>query len=267
MGDHGLNKIHYPNGVIEEFATAPSGKPTKAIATNTSSLLVELYYYYQEACGGSGAEQEVIGARVQNPSTWWTATYFCHDRYDRLTDAQSIDWASTVTERYQYTYDPVGNIKTAIVSGAYVTASTIYSAYDDQNRLCKTSTTSGPTCPTSSYPYNYDANGNQLTGGGHTPAYNPKDQTTTIDSVTSTYADVDQTQRTQAGSTTFNNWILGLDTETHPGGPSRSLPQDSYGSVDRHPIWHYAQLLPYRRREQHHRSHRQHRGPHRLVFI
>jgi RHS repeat-associated protein len=88
-------------------------------------------------------------------------------------------------------------------------------------RLCNNNATSGSpatlTCPASPT-YTFDAAGNQLVGGGHTISrYNAKNQTGTIDTINNTFADADQTERTAAGPTTFNTWLLGQDTSTVSG--------------------------------------------------
>jgi RHS repeat-associated protein len=216
--DHALTKIHYPNGVDEDFNPGPSGQPRSAKATKGAAILTNLTYDYHAQCP-VGAEGELIGTRTDNTTSPVSVTTFCHDSYNRLTQAKTMKGAIVVTD-YGYAYDPTGNLTSARVGTNY----TNY-GYDTQNRLCNNNATSGSpatlTCPASPT-YTFDAAGNQLVGGGHTiSGYNAKNQTGTIETINNTFADADQTERTAAGSTTFNTWLLGQDTPPPCPAPPR----------------------------------------------
>ena len=79
--------------------------------------------------------------------------------------------------------------------------------------------------------FSYDENGNQLTGGGLTAAYNGRDQATTINGKAVTYEDKDQAQRATYGDRSFLNTPLGVSSYTDPGAKTTTVTREATGQL------------------------------------
>ena len=121
-----------------------------------------------------------------------------------------------------FNYDANGNITSS--SAASTTTSF---AYNGANELCwayiGSSSNSCSSPPSGATTYIFDANGNETANSaGASFGYNPKNQTTSITYGGSTlspltYTGTDQTQRTAAGSTTFDSGPSGVQVSTISG--------------------------------------------------
>jgi RHS repeat-associated protein len=205
--------ITYPNGVVENLGPDGSGRWTNMSATGPGPTTFYNVKYDYNDNGVAGKDTGVIQKLTNNVNSDYTT--FGHDNADRLTSRIRYNSAGIAQESFSYTYDNAGNRLSAITP-----AGSTYYAYDTQNRLCKTSTTAAPSC-TTPFGYTYDANGNQLTGGGHTFTYNNKNQTASIDGDSFIYADADQSQRVETNTVYFSNWILGPDATSPASGAGR----------------------------------------------
>jgi RHS repeat-associated protein len=161
-------------------------------------------------------------------------TAYTYDRFNRLTRAQTTDTGGATTADYTYGYDSNSNRTSATALGQ----ATVHAAYNGANELCWTGSSAGA-CgapPTGATTYTYDANGNQTgNSAGQLLTYNAKNQATSIKkaggSATSmTYADLDQTERTQAGTVSFVSSILGVQI-AKDGTTSTFYTRDNRGNL------------------------------------
>jgi len=114
-----------------------SGRPQKTKTEKTGgSVYVDLDYEYDKP-SAAGTDGELISKRFDRTATPnQTVTVFDRDSYDRLEQAKTTPVAGgPPTARYDYTYDPNGNMLSAIALGA---PTGTYYGYDPQNRLCVT---------------------------------------------------------------------------------------------------------------------------------
>ena len=188
-----------------------------------------------------------------------------YDDTGRLTSVKAIAGATTLSS-FTYSYQKNG-ADTMLRQSMTEPAGTTSYTYDGRNRLTaasgpglsrsygydlnsnRTAKTEGGT--TTSYGYNapnelttvngaatytYDPNGNLTGGGGWSLSYNAKDQTTSITKPGGTaltplaYAGADQTQRTQAATTSFINSALGVASATSSGSTA-SYTRDNRGTL------------------------------------
>jgi YD repeat-containing protein len=140
-------------------------------------------------------------------------TTFGYDAFNRLTSA-----ANTTVGNLSYAYDLNGN-RTSDNSGSFTS--------NAANQL-----TSSPGVSSWSYDGNGNVSGNSA---GASLSYNAKNQTTattyggqTISSLT--YADVDQTERTQAGGVSFFSSSLGVQVG-RSAGQSTLFTRDNSGNL------------------------------------
>jgi RHS repeat-associated protein len=155
-----------------------------------------------------------------------------YDALNRLTQAAITAGSGTT---YTYSYDSNGNMTRKIAG-----SSTTSYAFNFANELCwaysGSSSNSCASAPTGATTYSFDSNGNQSsssTGGSF--SYNSEDQTTAITygGVTLSpliYSGTGQTQRTGAGSTSFDSGPSGVQLSTS-GGSSISYLRDNQGSL------------------------------------
>ncbi len=184
----------YPNGVVMNMVYDKAGHLTNIWATKGSTALVAFDYQY----GSAG-----LYFRSGGPAG---STDYTYDSLNRLREAS----VGQVTD-YKYQYDIPGNL-TSSTLGIGATPTTY--SYNAANEL--TESTQGSTNLT----YSYDADGN-LSGwssGGLSFSYNTLNQTTAISGNTYSYSGSDQTDRVQAGGTSFINSKFSISSQTDASG-------------------------------------------------
>jgi RHS repeat-associated protein len=198
--------ISYPNGVNVSLSYNEAGQEKKVSATRPGGTTTFVSRTYDYSIGGKNT---ALRWKVTDESS--NATSYGYDVLGRLTSAVTTNSAGTQTSSYTFAYDAVGN-RTSGPEGSHT-----YNAADEL-------TDSG---------YTYDANGNLTAGGGRTFSYNSINQSTSITnngaSLAMSYADVDSTERTQAGGTSFLNGLLGMTRQT--GSQTVSFTRDPNGNL------------------------------------
>ena len=226
----------YPNGVTltNTYATDSGNHATSRLASiaaknSGGTTLQSASYSYANGANDTDLRQSVTDA--SNNKTAYT-----YDLLNRLTEAKTTTSGGSTTADYKYTYDPVGNMLTAI-NGAATTTST----YNAANELCwsfsGTSTNACGSPPRKSTTYSYDADGNQTTDSASSLAYayNGLNQTSSItanhnSALTMAYRGSAQADRSSAGSTSFINGELGTISTT-TGTSTTSYTRDPTGNL------------------------------------
>lgn len=173
-----------------------SGRQTSVKAMAGTSTLSNVTYNYQK----NGADTSLRQSMTEPAGT----TSYTYDGLTRLTGASG----PSLSRSYAYDIDFNRTSKTE-------NGTTTNYGYNAANQLTTVNGTNT---------YNYDGNGNLTGGGGWSLSYNSKDQTTSITKpggsalTPLTYAGTDQTERTQAGPTSFTTSALGLTSATTPAG-------------------------------------------------
>jgi len=200
---HRRIRTSYPNGVVVSTTRDSSGKPTSIAAKKGSTTLQSRAYGYSEDLIHSATDE--VG----------NITVYGYDGLNRLTSA-IVDGPNPAS--YSYVYDPVGNLTSKTINGVNTTYS-----YNAANEL-----TSG-----GGLTYTNDADGNLTArSDGLALLYNSGSFTTSITSpggaaISMTYTGLDQTQRTQAGSTSFVYDQQGLSQRTAGGSTTYEVRDDS----------------------------------------
>jgi RHS repeat-associated protein len=207
-----------------QFPTSPAvtqsttyddaGKPLEITAVRAGSpatTLTDWTYTYLHPGGGS-ADTELRASQTDVLTS--STTSYSYDSFARLTGADAPGSSDDQT----YSYDPNGNRLTKVVGGTTTTY-----AYNAADQLCwsVTATSANPcaTTPTGATTYSFDANGSQTADStGWSASYTHKDQTASITpaggtALNFTYQDTTSTNRTAAGSLTFDNTQVGLARE------------------------------------------------------
>jgi RHS repeat-associated protein len=197
-----------PNGVsTTDTLDAAARLASTSSTTSGGSVLQAFNYQYQV---GSTPNQTAQVSRETDTTNGQTVDYV-YDALDRLLTADQ----STGND-YSYTYDPAGNLTRAIAG-----TTTTSMAYNQANQLCWSYTgTSSNACaspPSGATTATYDDDGEQLTGLSGAASYNAVQQMTGLGSTTFKYAGPGQGQRTQIGSTTITNNLLGVASYTTSG--------------------------------------------------
>jgi RHS repeat-associated protein len=196
---------------------------------------------------GAGNEISVIGTNSSSAvltSFTYTYTVGIHDKQLRQT-MQESDATANVT--YGYSYDAVNHLTQALVTAG--TGTTYKYSYDANGNRCRTDGSACGAGDTYTYntaneltaspgvsTYSYDANGNlSSTSSSGSFSYNAKNQTTAITYGGQTlspltYADVDQKERTMAGSTSFMSDAFG-PTVSATSGSNSYFVRDNTGEV------------------------------------
>lgn len=239
----------YPNGVtVDETydkALRVTGLHDK-YANGTD--IANRSYSYTYTSGG-----QTIDAGVETSATDVLNNYtesYGYDSVDRLVDANKTQ-NGTTSERYQYSYDANGN-KTQDVTFRSGSTTTVNYLFNNANELCWSGNGTPPgACPTSSPPYSYDSNGNELTSPAITPfgsvtfpaltlQYNARQQPAAATpagspTVSHAYLGPDQWERNQSsasdtGSETFLNDGLGIASRS-AGGATTYYTRSPDGTV------------------------------------
>lgn len=193
--------VTYPNGVVMSMTYDKSGHETGVTAMHGATTLASYSYDYESTQVRQSMKDLVTGLE----------TDYSYDSLNRLTQASITQISSdTQVDNFKYSYDKVGNrtSETLHLNGTPVTFT-----YNAANEL--TSTSQGTT-------YSYDANGNltaiNASSSNTTYTYNAKNQTISINGTLMTYTGTDQTERVQAGSTSFVNSPLGVSSQSSSSG-------------------------------------------------
>src|SRR6266568_2240991 len=189
----------YPNGVVMSMSYDQAGHLTRIQAVKGSTTLSDFTYGY-------GSAELATGSVDMNLNV----TTYTYGRLNELAES-SVKHGTTQINDFKYQYDWSGNLTSSTLGiGATPTTYT----YNAANEL--TSSTQGSTNLT----YSYDADGNLSgwTSGGLTFSYNTLNQTTTISGNNYSYSGPDQTDRVQAGSTSFVYGFNGISSQTDSSG-------------------------------------------------
>jgi RHS repeat-associated protein len=198
-----LVNVYVPGSITETLSYDQAGRETSINAVKGSTTLTS---YSGSYTNSSGADTDLLQT-LKNNVTGTTNTY----GYDGLNRLKTVTGTGgTSPNSWTYAYDKNGNITQTSKNGTY---SAIY-GYNGDNEL----TTSGGVADGT-----YDSNGNQLSlGSGESFYYDAKNQTSSItpsggSTQVAVYTDADQQNRTSFGSTTEQNGLLGLYSDTTGG--------------------------------------------------
>jgi RHS repeat-associated protein len=208
--------ITFPSatGVIETIGYDGAGNisSVSAVQSGTTTLTSFTYTY------AIGTNDTVLRQTVGQPLLGITTTN-TYDALNRLQEAKETG----ATDDRKYTYDGNGNVTSTNINGTVTTV-----VPNNANEL---STVGG-------VGYSYDADGNEtgIPSIGFSLGYNTLGQNTTSVAATGdptvnmTYADVDQSERTAVGSTTYASTPLGVAAET-TGTNSTYYTRDPQGNL------------------------------------
>jgi len=129
---------------------------------------------------------------------------------------------------YQYDLDGAGNRTKQTITGSGVANSTTTYTVNDANQLTGAST--GSTTGS----YTYDRNGNQLTGGGNTFAWNIRDQMSTFNGAAQKFLGAGQDLRVADGAVSLRNSVLGVADRATTTGRTAYVHDDRGAPVMQH---------------------------------
>lgn len=200
-------------GNLIEIAT------THASSDAASSRLADISYSYAvppgTPCSGVsvGTKTDKRQSSTDNLATPAKTTFYCYDSSGRLIQANT-----TGGPVYSYAYDKDSN-RITDAAGSHT--------FNAANQLTDTG-------------YRYDADGNLVASTAFpTLVYNGLDQTTSItpagqSAVPFTYAGTSQSERISAGSTSAQNGLLGVETETTGGATTTYVRGPGGGLIYEH---------------------------------
>jgi YD repeat-containing protein len=192
----------YPNGVVMSMVYDKAGHLDQIKAVKGSTTLSNFTYSY-------GSQDLYSGSADTNLNS----TTYTYDGQDRLVEA-SVSHLGTQINDFKYQYDWVGNLTSSTLGiGATPTS---YS-YNAANEL--TGSTQGSI--TTNYTYDADGNLSGWTGNGapgYSFNYNTLNQTTGINGSNYSYSGSDQTDRVQAGNTSYVYSFNGISSQTDSSG-------------------------------------------------
>jgi RHS repeat-associated protein len=226
----------YPGGItmINTYAADSGGHLTprlqSLVAKNSAGSVLTSYTYSNQ----TGTNDTDLWQSVTDKSN--NVTKYTYDLLNRVGEANTMNGSSQVAD-YKYSYDPSGNILSA-VNGSATTTFT----YNAANELCwslnNASTNGCSKAPrTGATTYSYDAGGNQTTDSGNSLAfaYNGLNQTTSVTpnggtALTFSYRSSGQSSRAGAGGAAFTDNSLGLGSST-TGGNTTYYTRDTSGRL------------------------------------
>lgn len=221
----------YPNGVTVTFGLDPSGQITNITAKNNTgtTLLSRTYSYVNPANNQTTTERFSSSDQASN------AVSYTYDALTRLSEAKTKNSVGTVTDDRTYSYDATSNRLSQNINGAV----TSY-AYNAANELCwKYGGSSSAACsspPGGSVTYSYDGNGSLTSrSDGLSLSYNSANFTTTVtppggSAMNMAYTGIDQTERVQAGTTSFTYDLMGQSQRADSSGTVYDL-RDNAGQL------------------------------------
>lgn len=219
----------FPGGATLNFGYDNNWNTTSVVGKDKNgSVLTSFSYAYTNGNADTRLQQTM----TENDAVANNTYTYSYDALNRLTLANVTAGSGS---SYAYSYDSNGNM-TRKTAGA---VNTSY-AYNAANELCwaysGSSSNSCSSAPTGATTYTFDANGNETGNSlGAAFTYNPKNQTTGIayggtNLSPLTYSGTEQTQRTGAGSTTFNNGPSGVQVSTTSAASTYYL-RDNHGNL------------------------------------
>jgi RHS repeat-associated protein len=216
-------EIEYPGGTKQITQRDLSGRPTRITATNAAGTpLSDLKYDYTTP---AGLDRTVVQKRTDHLGVGApdeSVTTYTYDTLGRLKVADENTSTGADHASWTYTYDNVGNrTKQARAGNTGMPAGDVVYGYNAADQLTSINgSTSG---------LSYDLNGNETAGRlqtttgftNRTSTINSRNQITATTSggtaMPFTYTGTTNDQRLTAGSTSFQNSLLGL-TATTTGG-------------------------------------------------
>lgn len=211
--------IGYPSGqtITTGYETDGRVKTISSKRPNGTTVIASRAYTYLK----TGTSTDTT-ARYTSTDQAGAITTYGYDTQTRLTSAIIKTSGGATTYSEAYTYDANGNRTHSTVQTAIANY-----GYNPADQLCWLGAGTGGTatgvCPATQpagyTAMTYDANGNLLNNPSvGALSYNTKNQTTAINYGTGTltldYADLDQTERVTAGSTTYLTGLLGLASQS-----------------------------------------------------
>ena len=154
-------------------------------------------------------------------------TTYGYDHLDRLKTARTETSASALVDEYAYTYDAASNRLSQTKTVGAGTPAVTNHKYNQANQQCwrapSTPTSACSTTPTGGTGLTYDANGNVLTDGRRTFAYNARNQASSVTPVGGSasalgYLGLPQNELTDVGSDKLQNNALGIVERTSSAG-------------------------------------------------
>jgi RHS repeat-associated protein len=217
--DDRRTQAHFPGGATLNLTYDNSGNQLTAIGKDSSNnVLTSFTYTYRQGTNDRQLRQSVL---EQDTLASNRTTTYTHDAINRLTDATPNDGSTT----YHYRYDANGN-RCRTDTTACQGASDPYQ-YNATDEL-----TASPGVSSWSYDGDGNVSGNSA---GASLSYNSKNQTTAVTYGGQTlsplaYADLSQTERTQAASTSFASGPLGVQI-AKSGATSTFYTRDDKGNL------------------------------------
>jgi RHS repeat-associated protein len=197
-----LTNVYVPGNITETLSYDQNNRETSIKAVKGTTTLTS---YSGSYTNSAGQDTNLLQSLTNNVSGVTTA--YGYDALNRLTSASG---SGTGANSWTYAYDNNGNPTQTSHNGSY---SAIY-GYNANNEL---KTAGGAPDGT------YDNNGNQMSlGSGTSFYYDAKNQTSSItpagqSTQVAVYTDADQANRTSFGSTTEQNGLLGVYSDTTNG--------------------------------------------------
>lgn len=191
--------VYMPGDIIQTMGYDQAGRQTSVKATRNGVTLTDYTGTYGNAAGSDTALLQSETDSVAGI----TSSY----EYDGMNRLVAVNGTGTGSNDYTYSYDMNGNRTQQSKNGAY---SGLY-GYNAANQMV---TDGGVESGT------FDQAGNQTSAGsGLSFSYNAKNQTDTFtplsgSAITAAYTDVGQVGRTQMGTTSQQNGLLGLYGDT-----------------------------------------------------
>jgi RHS repeat-associated protein len=209
-----------PTATVMTSGYDDAGRQTSIKATVGATTLSSFTYSYTK----NGADTMLRQSMTDLSGT----TAYTYDGRNRLTAATGPGLTRT------YGYDDNSNRTNKTENGT--TTSYGYNAPNQLTTVNGTNTYNYDPTVNGTNTYNYDPTGNLTGGGGWSLSYNATDQTTSITKpggsalAPLTYAGGDQTQRTQAATTSYVNSALGVASATTTGSTD-SYTRDNHGTL------------------------------------
>lgn len=237
--DNQLQQITYPTDPAfrVQYEYTPGGGDLARV-TGRQGAVAKIDVEYTYANSG-GSDTALVHTRTDNIAG--NVRTYKYDNRNRLCWTRVSSSTSTAAacnappaSSTSYTYDLNGNRTTVNTGGTVVNYH-----FDDANQLCwfGSGTSSTCTAPAGATTLDYDENG-ALTdrSDGFESSYNAKLQTSSVEQpgwtspISMAYSDVDSTERTEYGGTTFDNGMLGLARAT-TGGHTKTWTRTNDGML------------------------------------
>jgi RHS repeat-associated protein len=214
------SKTAYPNGATIAQSYDGAFRLAEILSKDGAGTLAQRFNYtYRDPA--TTRETPMIFEKVDGKLG--QTTRYEYDGLDRLDTAtiksSTGDWTTNTTlAKYDYNLDAAGNVIKASVSGTQAPNAITDYGYNAFNQLCArqagTLISTPPACPTTSPPFTYDKNGNELTSPGRSASHNLLDQTTsfTISGTPTSmvYLGAGQDRKITEGALSMQHNVLGV---------------------------------------------------------